>query len=382
MEYLLDEWNYEKNQLEPKDYLYGSGEKVWWKCKRGHEWQTRISVRTIQKSSCPVCRKGAKSSFPEQAIFYYLRNYYGDVDSRNYETLGMELDIFLSQFNIGVEYDGYHWHKSLVNIERDRRKDKLCKDNGIKLIRVRERCLPVLEDSTSIIRLDNKSESDLNRCIVNLLLMIDPSMTYDVNVDRDRDDIYALYAYDREQKSLAACYPELLEEWDYAANIISPDEVSAHSHFMVHWCCKKCGYKWIADVHNRTGKVHAGCPACSRKQIANKQKNKIINLDTNEVFNSLREAADMYGLTKTAISKCATGETKRAGGYRWSYVNGKRPQRKVKFRSSQKVLNIDTGDVYESLVEAARITGISNISAVCRGVRPTAGGYHWKYVDE
>ena len=39
----------------------GSGKSVWWICKKGHEWQGRIDMRTDSKhpTGCPFC-KGRK----------------------------------------------------------------------------------------------------------------------------------------------------------------------------------------------------------------------------------------------------------------------------------------------------------------------------------
>ena len=52
-------------------------------------------------------------------------------------------------------------------------------------------------------------------------------------------------------------------------------------------------------------------------------------------------------------------------------------------QQSKRTLCIETGIIYPSISEAYRQTGISqgNISAVCNGHRKTAGGYHWKYLD-
>ena len=49
---------------------------------------------------------------------------------------------------------------------------------------------------------------------------------------------------------------------------------------------------------------------------------------------------------------------------------------------SKKIQCIETGLIYESMREAERITGIShnNISLVCNGKRKTAGGFHWKNI--
>jgi len=49
------EWNYEKNvNLIPHNISYGSNKMVWWKCKNGHEWESRVYNRSHGKS-CPYC---------------------------------------------------------------------------------------------------------------------------------------------------------------------------------------------------------------------------------------------------------------------------------------------------------------------------------------
>ena len=52
---LASEWDYKKNNgLTPMDVMPNSGKKVWWKCKRGHEWQAKIQNR-YRGSGCPYC---------------------------------------------------------------------------------------------------------------------------------------------------------------------------------------------------------------------------------------------------------------------------------------------------------------------------------------
>ena len=48
------------------------------------------------------------------------------------------------------------------------------------------------------------------------------------------------------------------------------------------------------------------------------------------------------------------------------------------------VINIDTGEVYQTPKDASRATGIHNdsISRVCKGKSKTAGGYRWRYLNE
>ena len=52
------------------------------------------------------------------------------------------------------------------------------------------------------------------------------------------------------------------------------------------------------------------------------------------------------------------------------------------YNTSKKVLCIETNTVFKSIKEAGRITSVSsvNIPKCCNGIRKTAGGYHWKWV--
>jgi hypothetical protein len=53
---LSEEWHSMKNgNLTPNDVLPYSNSRVWWKCQKGHEWETRVLNRTKNKNSCPYC---------------------------------------------------------------------------------------------------------------------------------------------------------------------------------------------------------------------------------------------------------------------------------------------------------------------------------------
>lgn len=45
------------------------------------------------------------------------------------------------------------------------------------------------------------------------------------------------------------------------------------------------------------------------------------NLDTNEVFDSVKLASVKYGIAPQGIGACANGYYKTCGGYHWEYVN-------------------------------------------------------------
>ena len=51
---LSREWNKEKNEKAPDEYVYGSAKVVWWICHNGHEWKAAINAR-VAGSGCPYC---------------------------------------------------------------------------------------------------------------------------------------------------------------------------------------------------------------------------------------------------------------------------------------------------------------------------------------
>ena len=52
---LAKQWHPTKNgELTPRDVVAGSEKKVWWKCEKGHEWETMI-VHRASGRQCPKC---------------------------------------------------------------------------------------------------------------------------------------------------------------------------------------------------------------------------------------------------------------------------------------------------------------------------------------
>lgn len=53
---LVNEWDYEKNELKPTEVFHQSNKKVWWKCEKNHSWKAPVSIRTRENGSqCPYC---------------------------------------------------------------------------------------------------------------------------------------------------------------------------------------------------------------------------------------------------------------------------------------------------------------------------------------
>ena len=261
---LLKEWNYEKNKIKPNEIIAGSTQKVWWKCEKGHEWNASIVSRT-KKHFCPICNSSKQTSISEKSIVYYLKKYGIDL-IESYKIDRKEIDIFLPKLNIGIEYDGQYYHKS---IQKDIAKNKLCDSLGIRLIRIREPELPILNSTSTdfIIKNLTNDHSYMDDVIEDLLSYLKITK-YDVNVERDFNDIYSLYQKGEKKESIQVNYPHLIEEWDFEKNTILPEQVSKGAHNSVWWKCKKCNYSWQAKVYTRC--AGSGCPNCAG--VVNKKK--------------------------------------------------------------------------------------------------------------
>lgn len=96
---LVKEWDAEKNDCDPNEIMSHSHYRAWWICPFGHSYQAWMGNRCGEaRSGCPVCDKENHTSFPEQAVFYYIQKSFPDAINSDRSQIGMELDIFISNY--------------------------------------------------------------------------------------------------------------------------------------------------------------------------------------------------------------------------------------------------------------------------------------------
>jgi len=259
---IAKQWDYEKNNpLLPSQVNPESPKKVWWICPKGHEWEAQINNR-ITGSGCPVCFKEQRTSFPEQAIFYYLSKYFKNTENR-YLINKIECDIYLKDFNISVEYDGGRFHK---NIQKDINKIKKLQQLGIKTINIRDhKCPQISAPGALIYKRQNETLKDLEKAILFIFLQIDKTVIPDINLERDRVAILENSLSIEKQNSVVNLNPKFLKEWHYEKNgKLKPEFFTVKSGKKVWWKCSK-GHEWLSSVRNR--QVGNNCPYCSHQKL-------------------------------------------------------------------------------------------------------------------
>ena len=136
------EWDYSLNgEVTPQMVTRGSNKHAYWKCPKGHQWKAKIADRTVNKSGCPNCAASAMTSKGEQEIVDFLKSKNVIVEQTNRAILGgMELDIFLPDFNFAIEYNGLYWHTEKMGKDKfyHHNKWQKCKSLGIQLVQVWE----------------------------------------------------------------------------------------------------------------------------------------------------------------------------------------------------------------------------------------------------
>lgn len=224
-------WDYDRNKIKPDEIASKSSQKVWWKCPVGHKWKATVANK-VNGSGCPKCNIENVNSFCEQSFYFYIKQTFPDAINSD-QHIGMELDIYIPSKNIAIEYDGQPWHKNKHKYELDLKKNKLCLDKGITLIRIREPKLKEMHNCIIFNRQDTESNQSLNKVIIQTLKYLKVS-SIDVDTTRDETKILSQYAQKKYKNSLAYLYPDIAKEWDYVKNgKLTPDKVNKRSRFKV-----------------------------------------------------------------------------------------------------------------------------------------------------
>ena len=261
---IAKEWHGEKNHpLDASDVNHSSNKKYWWECSRGHVWEATANNRTRHMSGCPNCSGG--TSQQEMRIFAELESIF---DAKNRWKLNhVELDIYLPALKLGVEFDGWYWHKGKV--DKDSRKNSMFKDNGIKVVRVREKPLAKLSDDDLIVEQNTITKKTVDDLLIGLSKYADEITRIKIQdytkkknfVNDDRfKELLSFYPAPHEERSLAFVHPDLAKEWHPTKNFpLEVNMISYGSEIKVWWQCEH-GHEFESTPHTRH--VSAVCPTC------------------------------------------------------------------------------------------------------------------------
>ena len=203
------QWDFAKNSpLTPADVNSGSHKEVWWKCDKGpdHVWPPNVKNRTLRRSGCPFCTNKRASVTNSVAALFPEVAAQWDYDEND----------GLTPSDVVAGSNRTYWWRCVEG-----------PDHG----------WPATAQSRTF------QGAGCSYCAG-----LRPSVT----------------------NSLAALFPDVAAQWDYARNgDVLPKDVVAGSSTKNYWwvCDKGPDHNWKAVPQSRT-RQGSGCPACDGKQVS------------------------------------------------------------------------------------------------------------------
>lgn len=281
--------------------------KLKWQCAFGHEWDSVVSG-IVAGRWCPECSSGRGERICRayfEAIFdkkfikakpKWLRN---KVTGRL-----LELDGYCEELGIAFEHQGEQHYSECTGIfkdqfekisNRDNIKKKLCKDNNVILIEIPE--------IGELIKLD-KVENAIKEIIFKYGIKIE-ERSLNINIK----DFYVKNDDEFLNKLKKAVT-------DKNGKLLSNKYVGAREKYLIECSCK---FQWKTTPYN----IYKGqwCPRCAKEIRARSRRVKIICVDNNTIYDSIKEAAEKLNITRGSIYHVLVGSSKTAGGLRFKYLN-------------------------------------------------------------
>jgi hypothetical protein len=234
------------------------------------------------------------TSMSEIKFYYYIKKIfpqaihrYKFVKELNFEqklSKSFEIDIYIPDLKIGIEYDGVFYHKKSITQKRDKIKGELLKSKNIKLIRIREVGLKIISENNFFY---NSNKESFKKCIISIFNFIkkECKLNNDIinSIDKLKnhtfdDDIELIRNFHNKIKlnnSLLIKKPKLANQWHpYKNNNLKPEHVTIGSTVNVWWVCEN-NHEWLIDVNSRNKGF--GCPYCSNQKACEDNCLKTIN---------------------------------------------------------------------------------------------------------
>ena len=264
---LMKEWDYKKNNklgLDPKKLTKGSGKKAYWKCKRGHKWEAKISNRCYNHRGCPYC-SGHKVC--KENCLAIRNSKLSEEWNYNKNTL-TPYDI-TSKSNKEVWWVCSEKHEWKISVNHRAAGNGCPCCSGYKSSK--EHCFAVVNPILS--REWNYKKNILTPYDVTpnsgkiVHWICGRGHEWKVSVISRNKGSECPYCSNRKvnkENCLAAINPILSEEWDIEKNGgMTPKEIIYGSPKRVWWICNKCKHGWKASIVSRNKGI--GCPYCINK---------------------------------------------------------------------------------------------------------------------
>lgn len=270
---ILEEYA-QDNPIKASEISYGNSKiNIKFVCKHcGKPYQALVANR-LKSNGCPYCRPSGVS-FPELVIYNAMSDIFDEV---NYKAKvfkqqpKMELDVYIRDINLGIEYDGALWHSSDEAKYREKIKNNLCIENEINLLRVKEVSgtnKPIIYDNYIQCGL---SKEDLRDLLLAICTWINKRFNTNISLSSynmiNAINTAKIRLNNREvQNSLADTHPDIASRWDYEKNgNFKPTMITSGTKYKAWFKCDKCNHSYYSFIRKQASGQR--CPICAGQKI-------------------------------------------------------------------------------------------------------------------
>ena len=267
---LLESWDAEKNApLTPSGVSPGSHRAVWWRCEKGHSWQTQINTR-VAGCGCPVCA-GRTVLSEENSLAVLAPELTKEWDR---EKNG---ELTPSQVTCGTRRKvwwkcarGHSWCASVVSRTRHGSGCPVCTGRtvlpGFNDLASRSPAIAREWDAEKNAPLTPQSVSVCSNRKVWWRCPLGHGYQALISTRTMRNTGCPVCAGRKVLSGfndLSTLEPLVAAQWHPTLNApLTPADVTPGSHRIVWWKCPQ-GHIWKAVICSRTGRQSNGCPVCA-----------------------------------------------------------------------------------------------------------------------
>ena len=266
---LARQWHPTKNApLAPRDVTCGSNKKVWWVCKKGHEWQATIHARTNRGNGCPYCSGRAvdkdncfRARNPKLAREWHpIRNAPLTPDS---VAAGTQKKAWW------ICAKGHEWEAE-VNSRNRGTGCPYCSGNKVSWDNCLQTVNPTLAAQWHPTKNAPLTPKDVTHGSEKKVWWVcKKNHEWQAPISARKKGVGCPYCANKrayKDNCLQTRNPKLAREWHPTRNApLTAKDVTYGSEKKAWWTCKK-GHEWEYPVFSRNQGV--GCPYCANKRVA------------------------------------------------------------------------------------------------------------------
>lgn len=233
----------EKNGIKAIEVAPHSNKKYYFSCGTcGQPVEKTVDKAVNRGVLCKKCANRFQTSYPEQAILFYAKRYFGENNVENRFRVEnkkeLELNVYLKNKFTGIEYDSLYYHKDKK--EKDIKKETLIKQKGIDFYRIVEVNKLSKNKKDNIIELKkNFNDCDLSDAIIKLFKTIDKTKCYNIEIAKDKNKILKALYTGSVKNNILSLFPKIKDEWDYEKNHpLKPEFFTYGSNYKAWWVNK------------------------------------------------------------------------------------------------------------------------------------------------